>query len=91
MKKIKLSLGVLAFVFGISAAFAFKPVDAIRDAGTAEFYVNPDGSAGDPVLGTSSCDGLTDPICSQEYNLDNQNQPTTATGNPAFIKVGERQ
>lgn len=86
MKNLRLTFGVAALAIGSFAAFSFAPVSSETKAALQEFYVNPDGSRGEPVVGNSDCKNDNSDICSQEYN--------TSTGEPTenqeLIQTGTR-
>lgn len=75
MKNLRLTLGIAALAIGSFAAFSFAPASSNGKVALTEFYVNPDGSRGDQVIGTNECDKSTQALCSQEYNTTN-GQPT---------------
>ena len=86
MKNLRITLGVAALAIGSFAAFSFAPASSSAKVALQEFYTNPDGSMGSPVVGSSDCQGPNQRICSQEYDTSN-NQPTN---NPDKIHRGVR-
>lgn len=83
MKNLRITLGVAAIAIGSFAAFSFAPASTVNLDETGIFYRNPDGTMGDPVVGTNQCQNKG-PICSQEYDLETE----LPTGN--HIKNGVR-
>ncbi len=84
MKNLRLTFGIAALAIGSFAAFSFAPISTKAKAALQEFYVNPDGSRGEPVMDENECEGENPRICSQEYD--------TTTGLPTNNKIhtGER-
>lgn len=83
MKNFKLNLGVIIFVVTLLIIFSFTVKDNNIKAALQYYYVNPDGSKGEILLGPPECEGPRPKICVAEYNTVT-NQPT---GN---IIYGER-
>lgn len=75
MKSLRITLGVAAIALGSFAAFSFAPASSSAKVALQEFYVNPNGTRGDAVVGTSDCEGSNPRICSQEYDTST-NMPT---------------
>lgn len=86
MKNLRLTFGVAALAIGSFAAFSFAPVSSSSKVALTEFYVNPDGSRGQQVIGQNECpDDDPSILCSQEYNTTTD-QPT---GNTSKMHWGE--
>lgn len=85
MKSLRITLGVAAIALGSFAAFSFAPASSNAKVALQEFYVNPDGSRGDQVMGDNECSGPQPTICSAEYDTSTNQQ----TGNK--IHRGVRQ
>ncbi|WP_286751712.1 MULTISPECIES: hypothetical protein [Sphingobacterium] len=71
MKNLRITLGVAAIAIGSFAAFSFAPANTVKADETGIFYVNPDGSMGDPVGAINECRGPGG-LCSQEYDLETE-------------------
>lgn len=74
MKRVKLSLTIVAFVLGLGTAIASNVKGS-----TSYFYLD---SSGDPVTkisGSPNCQSGNDP-CAQLYNLDANGDATTPAG-----------
>ncbi len=85
MKKLKLSLSAIAFVMGITMAFAFSPANT-KDEATGLWYVSAtsdmvaDVGAGEITGGLPDCEQSSPDICAREFNKDpNTGAPTTPT------------
>lgn len=85
MKNLRVTLGIAALAIGSFAAFSFAPAKADSKVALQEFYVNPDGSRGEPVSGENECSGPQPTVCSAEYDTSTNMQ----TGNN--IHKGVRQ
>ncbi|WP_426477515.1 hypothetical protein ACP3T3_20190 [Chryseobacterium sp. CBSDS_008] len=77
MKNLRIDTKNTFLALAIFAVFSFATNDRAKFA-VIECYVNPDGSRGAEVVGPSFSEGLSQRICSQEYDTIT-NQPT---GNP---------
>ena len=72
MKKLKLSLTALAFIFGITGSVAFTVIESTQETGW--FYANPDGSADPDAPLTSGMDAdctTASETCAGEYLIQN--------------------
>jgi len=55
----------------ITAAFAFTPAKKSGDPVAGYYYTTPNGTPmGQPFLGVSDCDKLTNDICSAEFTVN---------------------
>lgn len=86
MKNLRLSLGVAAIAIGSFTAFSFAPASSDAKVALQEFYMNPNGTRGGAVVGSSDCEGDNPRICSQQYDTTT-NLPTN---DPQYIHKGER-
>ncbi|MGE6397368.1 hypothetical protein [Chryseobacterium scophthalmum] len=69
---------------GTILSYTAKKINSKIETGL--FYVNPDGSMGEAVLGPIDCDHSSPRICCQEYDLAT-GQPTN---NVSLIVRGNR-
>lgn len=84
MKNLRVTLGIAALAIGSFAAFSFAPSEEKIIPTTQEFYVNPDGSRGNQIIGENICpDDEQDALCSQEYELNPVTSNWEATGDPS--------
>lgn len=89
MKKFRLSLGAMALALGAFGAFAFSPAaDTLQQQ--AEFYVNQDGSQGDPVTSNNDCQEESNILCSQEYEFNSSTSTWSPTGDTSKMHNGPR-
>jgi hypothetical protein len=79
MKLFRTTLAVMTIGTVMAGTFAFTPRSVNKQATTGDFYVNADGSAGDPINPMKACPNLNANLCSQQYNIVD-GEPTTATG-----------
>lgn len=86
MNKLKLlpKIALIAIIYGTIISYTAKKIDLKIETGL--FYVNPDGSRGEAVLGPIECDQSSPRICCQEYDLAT-GQPTN---NTSLIARGDR-
>lgn len=86
MKNSTLLLTIFSTVLFFIFTSSFTEGDGSSEDQFGYFYVNPDGSRGEQVLGEHTCQEETTAICCQEYNITT-GQPT---GDPAKMHFGTR-
>ncbi|MDR6513681.1 hypothetical protein [Chryseobacterium camelliae] len=75
MKNLRITLGVAAIAIGSFAAFSFAPAKVDSKVALQDFYMNPDGTRGAQVTGSTDCLDESSVICSQQWDTST-NKPT---------------